>query len=134
MERATRDDRLFCMTAPYLQFHHQLVPNVFIPVHMDAAEVVARFRAFRPTVVMGSVESIALLAHDLEWQNIPQRRDVRLLFPFGQTLTPQLRAMIREGFDGEIVELYGTNETLWLGIECEQHDGLHVPLSQAIVQ
>jgi phenylacetate-CoA ligase len=134
MERVTGDDRLFCMTAPHLEFHHQLVPNTFIAVQMQAAEVVARFCAFQPTVVMGSVESIALLARDLSRQNVPERRKVRLIFPYGQTLTPQLRAMIREGFDGEILELYGTNETIWMGIECEQHNGLHVPLSQAIVQ
>ena len=133
-ERLTRDDRLFCMTAPQLQFNHQLVANVFIPVQMSAVEAVAQFRDFQPTVVMGSVESIALISRELARQNVPQRRGVRLLFPFGQTLTPQLRAMIGEGFKGEIFELYGTNETLWLGIECERHAGLHVPLSQAIVQ
>jgi len=134
MERVTSDDRLFCMTAPHLEFHHQLVPNTFITVQMQAAEVVARFRVFRPTVVLGSVESIALLARDLGRQNVPERDNVRLIFPYGQTLTPQLRAMIREGFDGEIFELYGTNETIWMGIECQQHDGLHVPVGQVIVQ
>jgi phenylacetate-coenzyme A ligase PaaK-like adenylate-forming protein len=134
MERVTRDDRLFCMTAPQLEFQHQFVPNVYIPVQTKAADVVAQFRAFQPTAVLGSVESIALLARDLVQINVAERRNVRFVFPFGQTLTPHLRVMIREGFDGEIFELYGSNESIWMGIECEQHDGLHVPLSQAIVQ
>jgi len=134
MERITRDDRLFCMTAPQLEFQHQFVPNMYIPVQMKATEVVDQFRAFQPTAVLGSVESIALLARDLDRHNVPERRNVRLIFPFGQTLTPHLRAMIREGFDGEVFELYGSNESIWMGIECEQHDGLHVPLSQTIVQ
>ena len=56
------------------------------------------------------------------------------IFPFGQTLTPQLRAMIGEGFNAQIFNLYGTLEGMWLGIECEQHDGLHVPLGRTIVQ
>ncbi len=134
MERVTRADRLFCLAAPQLQFHHQHVPNTFIPVHTSAAETAARFQTFQPTVVLGSVEAIALLASDLSHRNMPERRNVRLVFPFGQTMTPQLKAMIREGFDGEIFDLYGSNESLWMGIECEQHDGLHVPLSHVIVQ
>jgi phenylacetate-CoA ligase len=134
MERVTRADRLFCMTAPQLDFQHQFLPNLYIPVQMSAADVVSQFRAFQPTVVLGSVESIALLARDLDRNNVAERRNVRFVFPYGQTLTPQLRAMIREGFEGEIIELYGSNESIWMGIECEQHDGLHVPLSQTIVQ
>jgi phenylacetate-CoA ligase len=134
MERITREDRLFGMTAPQLEFTHQFVPNVYIPVQMEAAEVVDQFRAFQPTVVLGSVESIALLSRDLKRNNVPERRKVRFIFPFGQTLTPHLLAMMHEGFDGEVFELYGSNECIWMGIECEQHDGLHVPLSQTIVQ
>ncbi len=134
MERVTGEDRLFCMTAPQLEFQHQFIPNMYIPVQMKAADVVAQFRSFQPTTVLGSVESIALLARNLVENDIEERRNVRFIFPFGQTLTPHLRAMICEGFDGEIFELYGSNESIWMGIECEQHDGLHVPLNQTIVQ
>ncbi|MFI3191046.1 MAG: hypothetical protein QX190_15995 [Methylococcales bacterium] len=31
MWRITQNDRLFCMSAPHLEFQHQFVPNMFIP-------------------------------------------------------------------------------------------------------
>jgi phenylacetate-CoA ligase len=135
MSRVSSSDRLCCLSAPQLEFQHQFVPNIFIPLtDSGAGEAVKRFQEFKPTVVIGSVESIALLARDLAQRDIAERHGVRAIFPFGQTLTPQLRAMIREGFEAEIFNLYGTLEGMWLGIECEQHDGLHVPLSRVIVQ
>jgi len=134
MAHVTAADRLFCLAAPYLQFQHQFVPNTFIPVQASAAEALARFQEFRPTVVIGSVEAIALLARDLCQHGVAERQAVRRVFPFGQTLTPLLADMIREGFDADIFNLYGANETLWMGCECERHDGLHVPLGRVIVQ
>ncbi len=134
MGQATAGDRLFCMAAPYLDFQHQYLPNTFIPVQMSGAETRRQFIQFQPTMVIGSVEAIALLARDLRQNDVGERRRVRKVFPFGQTLTPFLEDMIREGFDGEIFNLYGANETIWMAGECEQHNGLHIPVDRVIVQ
>jgi phenylacetate-coenzyme A ligase PaaK-like adenylate-forming protein len=134
MGQAAPNDRLFCMAAPYLEFHHQYLPNTFIPVQMSTADTRARFQEFQPTVVIGATEAIALLARDLRDNAVDERRQVRMIFPFGQTLTPALREMMRAGFDAAIFDLYGTNETFWIGCECEHHDGLHVPIDRVIVQ
>ncbi|MFZ2727613.1 MAG: hypothetical protein WAX77_15260 [Methylococcaceae bacterium] len=133
MWRINTSDRLFCMAAPHLDFKHQFVPNVFIPTLMPADEVRARFLEFQPTVLLGSVEAIALLARDLRQHNIVNQ-SVRNIFPFGQTLTPFLKAMIRESFNGDIFNLYGAMETNWIAYECEYHDGLHIPMDRNIVQ
>lgn len=134
MAHVTIADRLFCLAVPGLRFQHQYVANTFVPVQMSAAETRTRFRDFRPTVVLGSVEAIALLAEDLTRHDVDERRQVRRIFTIGQTLTPMLRAMIGSGFEAEIFDLYGANETFWLGCECEQHEGLHVPEARVIVQ
>ncbi len=134
MGQVTTSDRLFCMAAPHLQFDHQYLPNTFIPPHMNAADTRLRFMEFQPTAVIGSVEAIALLARDLASHHVEARRQVRKVFPFGQTLTASLESMIRGGFDAEIHNLYGAVETLWIGCECERHNGLHIPVGRVIVQ
>src|SRR4029077_13612360 len=96
--------------------------STFAPVDISTDETIQLFRASQPTAVIGSVECIALLAVEAKRRNLPERHGVRRVFPFGQTLSPQLKGMIRDGFDAEIFNLYGSNESNWLGYECEQHD------------
>ena len=123
----TSRDRLFMMSAPYLAEKVEPFQSVFIPVQMPTDEVVREFQNFRPTVIIGMVEAIALLAVELRQRDISSRDEVRLLFPFGQTYSAQLRRMVKSGFSGEAFVLYGSAEVGWLGIECKQHNGLHVP-------
>jgi phenylacetate-CoA ligase len=101
---------------------------------MPPEEVLRQFVKLRPTVIIGSTEAIALLAQDLLRRDIPERRGVRKVFPFGQTLSLQLAQMIRGGFQAEIFDFYGCIETSWIAYECEKHDGLHIPIDRVIVQ
>jgi len=130
----TDRDRLFMMAAPYLKNPRPPYRSTFAPVDISTEETIQLFRACQPTAIIGSVECIALLAVEAKRRNLPERRGVRRVFPFGQTLSRQLKAMIEDGFDAEIFNLYGSNETTWLGYECEQHDGLHVTADRTIVQ
>jgi phenylacetate-CoA ligase len=127
-------DRLFMMAAPYLERELPPFRSAFAPASISTEETMRRFRELRPTVIIGSVECIALLAQEARRRDLPERREVRCVFPFGQTLSRQLRKMIESGFDAEIFNLYGCNEANWLGYECEKHDGLHVTTDRAIVQ
>jgi phenylacetate-CoA ligase len=127
-------DRLFMMSAPYLAEEVAPFRSVFIPVQMKIEEAVALFRRFRPTVIVGMVEAIALLAVELKRRNVQERHEVRAIFPFGQTYSEQLRGMISNGFGAEVFVLYGSAEAGWLGYECEYHAGLHVPEGRIDVQ
>jgi phenylacetate-CoA ligase len=127
-------DRLFMMSAPYLSEAVDPFRSVFIPVQMKMEETIALFKRFRPTVIIGMVEAIALLAVELKRRDMPERHEVRAIFPFGQTYTEQLRGMITSGFAAEVFVLYGSAEVGWLGYECEQHEGLHVPEGRVDVQ
>jgi phenylacetate-coenzyme A ligase PaaK-like adenylate-forming protein len=130
----TAQDRLFMMSAPYLSERVHPFRTVFIPVRMKTDEIVNRFQNFRPTVIIGMVESIALLAAELKRRDVPERADVRVIFPFGQTFSKAIREMVTSCFDAEVFELYGSAEAGWLGYECEQHHGLHVPEDRVVVQ
>jgi phenylacetate-CoA ligase len=65
---------------------------------------------------------------------LAERSGVRRVFPFGQTLTAQLLEMIQNGFGVRPHDLYGCQEAMWLGVECEAHAGLHIPETTAVVQ
>jgi len=127
-------DRLLMMSAPYLSEEVDPFRSLFVPVQMKIEETIALFKRFRPTVIIGMVEAIALLAVELQRRNLPERHEVRAIFPFGQTYSEQLRGMITTGFTAEVFVLYGSAEAGWLGYECEQHDGLHVPEGRIDVQ
>jgi phenylacetate-CoA ligase len=129
----TSRDRLFMMAAPYLARPLPPIRSDFAAVQMSIDEVIERFRALQPTAIIGSVESIALLAVEVRRRDLPERHGVRRIFPFGQTLSLQLKQMIQRGFDAEVLNLYGATETSWLGHECERHDGLHVNANRVIV-
>jgi phenylacetate-CoA ligase len=128
------EDRLFMMSAPYLAEEVEPFRSVFIPVQTQMEDTVALFKRFRPTVIIGMVEAIALLAVELERLDVQERHEVRSIFPFGQTYTEQLRKMITSGFAAEVFVLFGSAEAGWLGYECERHAGLHVPEGRIDVQ
>ncbi len=130
----THQDRLFMMAAPYLERPLPPIQSDFAPVQMSVEETIGRFRALQPTAVIGSVECIALLASEARRRDLPERHGVRRIFPFGQTMSRQLKEMIQAGFAAEIFNLYGANESTWIGCECERHDGLHVTADRTIVQ
>lgn len=127
-------DRLFMMGAPYLAEEVPPFRMQFIPVQMSAPEIVQRFQTFQPTVIIGMVEAIALLAKDLAREDVASRKDVRAIFVFGQTYSAQLRGMIESGFRAPVSILYGSAETGWLGYECVEHNGFHVPEGRVVVQ
>jgi phenylacetate-CoA ligase len=129
----TPRDRLLMMSAWYLEDKIPPFQSTFIPVQMPIDEVIRRFEQFRPTVIIGMVESIALLARELVRRQINSRHDVRAIFVFGQTYSAQLREMIESGFSATVSILYGSAETGWLGYECSEHNGLHVPEGRVVL-
>lgn len=130
----TAQDRLFMMAAPYLAKKVRSYTSDFVPVQMATDETIERFRALRPTAVIGSVECIALLAVELGRRDVPERHGVRRIFPFGQTLSHQLKGMIESGFDAQIHNLYGATEPSWMAYECEENDGMHINVDRVVVQ
>ena len=130
----TSRDRLLMIAAPYLSERVPPYASLFIPVELTMEEMVEQFRNFRPTVIIGMVEGIALLAKELQRRNVPERHEVRALFPFGQTYSEQLRDMVTSGFDGEVFVLYGSAEGGWIGYECERHNGFHIPEGRIVPQ
>jgi phenylacetate-CoA ligase len=131
-----QQDRVLMLLAPYLEHAPPHWRTRYVPASAGHAGVAEAFQQLTATVVIGSTESIALLGVEIsrrpELQQLAQA--VRAVFPFGQTLSTELRSMIRSGFPGPIFDLYGSQEGGWLGVECTEGNGLHVPAGQVVVQ
>jgi phenylacetate-CoA ligase len=125
-------DRGLLLAAPYLVAFER--PGwVFAAPDASPEWILDQFEALRPTVLIGSTESIALLARDVARAGVDASQ-VRRLFPFGQTLSDPLRDMMLEGFAPRPNDLYGSQEAGWLGVECDEGWGLHVPDTSVVVQ
>lgn len=130
----TTGDRLLMIGSTHLERGFPGYRSDFVPAHAIDDEVRERFRRFQPTVIVGIVECVAMLAQDVKRRELRERRGVRMIFVFGQALSPQLKQLIESGFDAEIFDLYGATETSWMGYECERHAGLHLNLERCVVQ
>lgn len=130
----TTDDRLLTVGSPHLARGFPGYRCAWVPAGAVDDEIRERFRALKPTVIVGIVECVAILAQDVGRRDLPERHGVRKIFVFGQALSPQLRQLIESGFDAEIFDLYGATETSWMGYECECHAGLHLNPERCVVQ
>lgn len=130
----TPDDRLFLMSAWHLERELPPFYGMFVPYSTPVDQAARLFEQFQPTVIIGVVESIAMLAKELVERDVRARANVRAIFHFGVTYSAQMRAMIGRAFDAWTVDLYGCFEAGWLGYECEQHNGFHIPEGRVIVQ
>jgi len=88
----------------------------------------------RPTVVIGQTEGIVLIARELVRRQAAPRMRVRKVFPFGWTLPREFREVIRAGFGAEPTDCYGAMETIWIGRECDRHEGFHIPHHRLVAQ
>lgn len=126
-------DRIFLAGSRQLGVEVPEFNVVFCPQGMSLDEQIERYRAFEPTIVIGLTEAVALLAKELERLQV-DTSSVRMAFVLGQTYTEFLRRMVRSGFACEVFDLFGASECSWLGCECAQHHGCHIPETQTIVQ
>lgn len=131
-----RQDRVLMLLAPYLEPAPPQWQTRWVSAAAGHTGVVDAFQDFEPTAVIGSTESVALLGLEVARRSELQQlaTGVRALFPFGQTLSPELRRLMQSGFRAPIYDLYGSQEGGWLGVECEAGEGLHVPAGQVVVQ
>jgi phenylacetate-CoA ligase len=131
-----RNDRALMLLAPYLEQAPPHWQTRWVPASVGHDGVVRAFSELQPTVIIGSTEAIALLGLEVARRTDlqPLAARVRALFPFGQTLSAELRTMMQGGFRAPIYDLYGSQEAGWLGVECEASRGLHVPAGQVVVQ
>jgi phenylacetate-CoA ligase len=102
-----------------------LLPYAEIGCLLPPDEMLARLRTLRPEALHGYPGTLAWLAGALT----PGDRETirpRLIFTGAETLTPDMRAHIEEGFGGTVADLYGSHEFNLIAWECPAGGCYHV--------
>jgi len=97
-------------------------------------EWIRTLRRIEPHAIIGQMERIALIAHELLRSGRVLRRRVQRIWTFGWTLTEEVRAVIRDAFGVDPIDAYGTTETIWVAMQCGKRLGLHIPSHRLVVQ
>ncbi|HKY39152.1 MAG TPA: hypothetical protein VJN18_24605 [Polyangiaceae bacterium] len=90
-------------------------------------------RRKRPELIVCYTQACAQFARwitDLglrDWSDIP-------VICAAEAVLPADRAMLAKAFGPRIFETYGSRETMLIGAECEQHDGMHLSEENLLVE
>lgn len=101
------------------------------PVSMAA--FVQRWRKFRPDMIFGHAHSIYLFAKYLHDNQIEDLRPIGIVAT-SMMLLDQERKVIEQAFNCRVSNRYGCEEVGLIGVECEQHQGMHINSPHIILE
>lgn len=87
----------------------------------------------RPHVIMGYAQAIADLARFVNAEGLRTWNTIPVIYG-AERLWPHDRADVERAFGPAVFETYGCREFMLMGMECEQHDGLHESVENLIVE
>ena len=91
----------------------------------EFAEFNRRLRDFRPTIILGYANSLALFARFLS-ENERPTCSPKAIISSAEILSEEARAAIQLVFGCPVFNRYGCREVSVVASECEQHQGLHI--------
>ena len=97
------------------------------------AELGEILRRYEPDIVGGYPSALAKLTEHLS-QHDAELKPPRYVGSGGETLTPDLRQQIEEGFRARVYDSYGANEINLIACECPQTGEMHVMDDTVIVE
>ena len=95
--------------------------KILVPAFFDENKLVNVLRKINPDVICTFPSILRLLAN----MDVPGITP-RLIFTQGETVTQHCRDSVRNAFNLEIFDTYGSVEFEFLAFECEEHCGLHM--------
>lgn len=97
------------------------------------AAFVKRWYRFQPDMIFGHAHSIYLFAKYLHENKIQDLRPVGIVAT-SMMLLDHERALIEEVFGCRVSNRYGCEEVGLIGVECEQHQGMHINSAHIILE
>lgn len=94
----------------------------FLDIKTPLSEWVQTIREFQPDIIIGYPSAIKILGELVE--NSEVSVDVCRIISCGEPLAPGLRDYIEKTFEASVVNFYGASESLALGVETDQTDGM----------
>lgn len=108
---------------------HPTPHYLFVPVSSlgsNAPETLQKLYEFKPDILNAAptvLTEFARIAEKLSRTKIPS---LKYVISHSEILTDESRRYIENIFGGEMYDHYGSVEVGWIGIECREHNGLHV--------
>jgi phenylacetate-CoA ligase len=87
----------------------------------------------RPYVLKALPTYLHVLAHHIKENNLVAP-PVAIVKPMGASVSPKVRDFIQQVFACDFFEDYGSHEFSGIAAECDAHDGLHVCMSDFIIE
>jgi phenylacetate-CoA ligase len=94
---------------------------------------VGQIAKYRPYVLRALPTYLQILAHHLRDHDLAAP-PLAIVKPMGASVSPKVRDFICQEFACTAYEDYGTHEFSGVASECEAHDGLHICMSDFIVE
>ncbi|WP_456271181.1 phenylacetate--CoA ligase family protein [Bacillus sp. AK031] len=96
--------------------------QLFLDINTPLAEWIDNVKRFKPNVVIGYPSAIKILGELLE--NGEVQLDVLRLISCGEPLGTNMRNYLEKAFGTKVVNIYGASESLALGVETEEGEGM----------
>jgi len=97
------------------------------------AHFARQLKRYRPTMLLGYANTLALFARYVEAQNI-RGIEPKGIISSAEVLTEENRQLIERTFGCRIFNRYGCREFAVIASECSQHDGMHVNADNLLVE
>jgi phenylacetate-CoA ligase len=112
--------------------NHRYVNSYQMPPEL-MAEYLETLNEFRPDVIVGYSHSLYLFAR-FALESGRKVWSPRGLIGTAERLLPHYRETIEAAFRAPIYDRYGCREVMLIGMECEQHRGLHLTAENLYVE
>lgn len=96
--------------------------QMYLDIKTPLNEWIRQIKAFKPNIIIGYPSAIKILAELVENGNADV--DVVRVISCGEPLGASLRKYLEEIFKTEVVNFYGSSESLALGVEMNQKEGM----------
>ena len=96
--------------------------QMYLDIKTPVAEWIRQIREFQPNIVIGYPSAIKILAQLME--NGEVSLDVERVISCGEPLGTNLRTYLEKIFRTQVVNFYGSSESLALGVETNPKDGM----------
>ena len=109
-----------------------ILPRLLIDWRRPKDEILEVAAAFRPQVISGPPSILSWFAEELDEADLRSIPSPRLIITLGETLTPQMRGQIEEGFRLPLADVYGSHECVFIAMRLP-HSPVYRVCEEAVV-
>lgn len=96
--------------------------QMYLDINTPLAQWVDSIQSFKPNIIIGYPSAIKILGELVESGEVEM--DVVRVISCGEPLNSGLRSFLEKVFHADVINIYGASESLALGVETGQEDGL----------